>query len=129
MSLIIVIAAAASMAIADPAKDARVRALEGEIRCVVCQNEPISQSTAEIAADMRQLVRERVEAGDTDAEIRDFFRQRYGDFVLFRPPVDVRTWALWGTPLALVALGLVALWSLRRSRPGAEALTPEESDR
>jgi cytochrome c-type biogenesis protein CcmH len=129
VSFLLMIATAATLATADPAAEARVQALESEIRCVVCQNEPISQSTAEIAADMRELVRERVVAGDTDAEIRDFFRERYGDFVLFRPPVDARTWALWGAPLALLGLGLAAIWSLRRRREGAEALTPEESER
>lgn len=129
MSLILVAAAAATMALADPADEVRARALEGEIRCVVCQNEPISQSTAEIAADMRALVRERVEAGESDAEIRAFFRQRYGDFVLFRPPADARTWALWGAPLVLLALGLAGVWSLRRKRSIAEDLTPEESER
>ena len=75
----------------DPAQEARANALEMEIRCVVCQNEPIAQSTAYLAADMRTLVRERVAAGDTDEQIRAFFRARYGDFVLLRPPFDPRT--------------------------------------
>jgi cytochrome c-type biogenesis protein CcmH len=76
------------------------------------------------------LVRERVAAGDSDGEIRDFFRERYGDFVLFRPPVDARTWALWGAPVLLLLLGLWAIWSVRRSgRPTGETLTPEEGER
>lgn len=123
----LLLAAVASNAIGDPSQDARVRALEMEIRCVQCENEPISQSTADIAGDMRALVRERVAAGDTDAEIRAFFRERYGDFVLFRPPWDVRTWALWMAPGILFALGV---WAIRRkATSGGEALAPEEGER
>jgi cytochrome c-type biogenesis protein CcmH len=132
MSLIaMLIAAIAPAALADPAQEARAQALESEIRCVQCENEPISQSTADIAADMRRLVRERVEAGDSDAEIRAFFRQRYGDFVLFRPPWDARTWALWSAPFILLGGGLIAvLASLRRRAQGAvEELAPEDSER
>src|SRR5262245_4917562 len=106
------VAAAAQL---DPAQEARANALEMEIRCVVCQNEPIAQSTADLAADMRRLVRERVAAGDSDDQIRAFFRARYGDFVLLRPPFDARTWALWGAPLALAALGLAGVLSVRRA--------------
>ena len=80
-----------------------------------CENEPIAQSTADIAADMRALVRERIAAGESDDEIRSFFRERYGDFVLFRPPWDARTWALWAAPLILVGLGLATgEWWLER---------------
>ena len=129
MSLLLVIAATASIALADPGEEARARALDAEIRCVVCQNEPIAQSTAEIAADMRALVRERIEAGDSDGEIRAYFRARYGDFVLLRPPVDQRTWLLWGAPLLLLALGLLALWRGRRAAGPRDIFTPEDGDR
>ncbi len=124
----IMVAAAAPAALGDPAQEARALALEREIRCVQCENEPIAQSTAEIAADMRALVRERVAAGDSDGEIRAFFRERYGDFVLFRPPFDARTVLLWFAPLLLVAGGL---WAMLRTRPEAVAATetPEEGDR
>lgn len=125
----LIIAAAASSVLADPAQEARARALESEIRCVQCQNEPIAQSTADIAADMRGLVRERIAAGDSDAEIRGFFRQRYGDFVLFRPPWDARTWALWGAPLILLAAGMAAMVSLRRGNLPGERFEPEEGER
>lgn len=125
----LIIAAAASSVLADPAQEARARALESEIRCVQCQNEPIAQSTADIAADMRGLVRERIAAGDSDAEIRGFFRQRYGDFVLFRPPWDARTWALWGAPLVLLAAGMAAMVSLRRGNLPGERFEPEEGER
>lgn len=122
----ILVAALAPVILADPAQEARARALDSEIRCVQCENEPIAQSTADIAVDMRRLVRERIAAGDSDAEIRSFFRTRYGDFVLFRPPWDARTWALWGAPFLLLAIGLAAV--LGRRKP-AEPLTPEEGER
>ena len=131
MSLVaMLIATLAPAALADPAQEARAQSLEREIRCVQCENEPIAQSTADIAADMRRLVRERVAAGESDKEIRAYFRQRYGDFVLFRPPWDGRTWALWGAPFLLLAAGLAAILATRR-RPGetAEALFPEEGER
>jgi len=116
--------------LADPAQEARAQSLEREIRCVQCENEPIAQSTADIAADMRALVRERVAAGDSDSEIRAFFRQRYGDFVLFRPPWDARTWALWGAPFLLLAGGLAGVLAVRRRREGEDADTvPEEGER
>lgn len=130
MSFLAILAATASIVLADPRQETRVRELEQEIRCVVCQNEPIAQSTAEIAGDMRELVRERVAAGDSDAEIRDFFRARYGDFVLFRPPFDARTWALWGAPIALLLVGLLWVFGLRRARSAdGDVLTPEEGER
>jgi cytochrome c-type biogenesis protein CcmH len=124
--LAILVAAVAPAVLADPAQEARARALESEIRCVQCENEPIAQSTADIAVDMRALVRERIAAGDSDEEIRAFFRQRYGDFVLFRPPWDARTWALWGAPLLLLGLGLGAILAVRRP---AALLEPEEGER
>lgn len=124
------IAAMAPAVLADPAQEARAQSLEMEIRCVQCENEPIAQSTADIAGDMRRLVRERVAAGDSDTEIRAYFRQRYGDFVLFRPPFDARTWALWGAPFLLLAAGLAGIFALRGRRDGQAApLTPEEGER
>ena len=124
------VAATALAALGDPALEARARSLESEIRCVQCENEPIAQSTAEIAADMRTLVRERIAAGDSDEEIRAFFRRRYGDFVLFRPPFDARTWMLWGAPLLLCGAGLIAVLSSRRRRGSAAVdFVPEEGER
>lgn len=125
---IVFAAAIAPAALGDPAQEARALALDREIRCVQCENEPIAQSTADIAADMRALVRERVAAGDSDDEIRSFFRSRYGDFVLFRPPMDSRTWLLWFAPLLLVIAGL---WAMLRSRGRAPLAPggPEEGER
>jgi cytochrome c-type biogenesis protein CcmH len=128
--LAMLLAALAPAVLGDPAQEARAQALDREIRCVQCQNEPIAQSTADIAGDMRALVRERIAAGDSDAEIRAFFRDRYGDFVLFRPPWDARTWALWAAPILLFGVGLAAVTATRRRRVDiAEPLTPEEGDR
>jgi len=130
MSFAALVFAAATVMLADPAQEARAQALEREIRCVQCENEPIAQSTADIADDMRALVRERIAAGDSDAEIRSFFRQRYGDFVLFRPPMDPRTWALWAAPFILAGGGLAALYAMRRKpSPGAAPLEPEQGER
>lgn len=127
MSLLFILALAVTP-LADAEQERRAQALEREIRCVVCENEPISQSTADIAQDMRRAVRERVEAGDSDSEVRAFFRERYGDFVLLRPPIDARTWALWITPILLLGAGFAAVWSSRRNGAGG-ALEPEDGER
>ncbi|MBK6705593.1 MAG: cytochrome c-type biogenesis protein CcmH [Caulobacteraceae bacterium] len=131
MSLVVLLLAAATpAAIGDPAQETRAQALDLEIRCVQCENEPIAQSTAEIAGDMRALVRERIAAGDSDEEIRAFFRRRYGDYVLFRPPFDARTWALWAAPLLLGGAGLAAILAGRRRRRAAAVdFVPEEGER
>lgn len=129
MSLIAALLFAATVTpMEDPALEARAQDIEREIRCVVCENEPISQSTAEIATDMRQRVRDRIAAGDTDPEVRAYFRERYGDFVLLRPDVSPMTWALWATPAVLLLGGAFVVLNLRRGRPG-EAFEPEESER
>jgi cytochrome c-type biogenesis protein CcmH len=127
--LAMMLAVLAPATLGDPAQEARAQALEMEIRCVQCENEPIAQSTADIATDMRRLVRERIAAGDSDDQIRAFFRQRYGDFVLFRPPLDARTVALWASPAVLLVLGAAALWASRRRPDDTEPLTAEEGDR
>ncbi|MEZ5996035.1 MAG: cytochrome c-type biogenesis protein [Hyphomonadaceae bacterium] len=124
------LAAAAPAALDQPGQEARAQALDLEIRCVQCQNEPIAQSTADMAADMRVLVRERIAAGDSDAEIRAFFRERYGDFVLFRPPFDARTWALWAAPLLLAGGGLASVLASRRRRSAETGeIEPEQGER
>ncbi|MBY0448048.1 MAG: cytochrome c-type biogenesis protein CcmH, partial [Hyphomonadaceae bacterium] len=113
--------------LADPAQEARARALEAELRCVVCENEPISQSGAEAAQDMRALLRERIAAGDSDAQVRRYFADRYGDYVLLRPPLKPATAPLYLAPLLLAALAALAFTRLVRRGPGAEpAAEPEE---
>ncbi|MBU6372797.1 MAG: cytochrome c-type biogenesis protein CcmH [Alphaproteobacteria bacterium] len=125
--MIAALALAAVLPLADPAEERRAQDLEREIRCVVCENEPISQSTADIATDMRNLVRERIKAGDSDDQIRTFFADRYGDFVLLRPRMDASTIALWGAPVALLLLGAGLIVMVRRQSAGA-TLEPDVRD-
>lgn len=130
MTLAALVLAAAVAALPDPAQEGRAQALEQEIRCVVCENEPISQSTADMAMDMRRVVRERIAAGESDEQVRRYFSERYGDFILLRPPFDPMTWLLWGGPVLLLAIGAAAAFGLRRPA-GAAPLEPEwrEDDR
>lgn len=116
--------------LADVRQETRARALFADIRCVVCQHESIADSPAGIAGDMRRLVREEIAAGRSDAAIREDLVRRYGDFVLFRPPVRPGTWLLWFGPLSLLALaagGLVVAG--RRRRPEAAPLSGDEEAR
>ena len=116
--------------LADPAQEARAQALFDGIRCVVCQHEAIADSPAVIAADMRGLVREQIAAGRSDAEIRRDLVRRYGDFVLFQPPVRAGTWLLWFGPFALMAaVGAALLLMARRRRIEPAALSPDEEAR
>jgi cytochrome c-type biogenesis protein CcmH len=106
--------------LADPALEARARTISQELRCLVCQNQPIDDSNAPLAADLRRLVRERLVAGDSDAAVLRYVVQRYGDYVLLKPPVREDTFVLWYGPFALLALGLVgAAIYIRRRRPDA----------
>jgi cytochrome c-type biogenesis protein CcmH len=110
----------------DPALEARARALSEGLRCLVCQNQSIDDSDAPLARDLRLLVRERLEAGDSDEEILDFVVARYGKFVLLKPPLDAQTLLLWGaTPvLLLIGLGVVVLALRRRRLSSSEAAAP-----
>ncbi|GAA0868694.1 cytochrome c-type biogenesis protein CcmH [Brevundimonas basaltis] len=114
----------------DAAQEARAQALFDDIRCVVCQHEAIADSPAVIAADMRQLVRDQIAAGRTDAEIEQDLVRRYGDFVLFQPPVRLGTWLLWFGPVVLMA-AVFALLLLRSRRRRVEVapLTADEEAR
>ncbi len=118
----------------DPVLEARARALSKDLRCMVCQNESIDDSEAPLAHDLRVLVRERLQAGDTDQQVLDFLVARYGEFVLLRPPLSWHTVALWGLPPAALLIGaLVILIDLRRRRKTAVAaedrLSPTEEAR
>lgn len=118
----------------DPEKEARARAITRELRCVVCQNQSVDDSEAPLAKDIRTLVRERIVAGDNDAEVRAFVVSRYGQYVLLRPPFGVDTALIWIGPFALfgVALAVAAVY-LRRARPADTAqsasLSAEEERR
>ncbi len=102
----------------DPALQARYENLTRELRCLVCQNNTIADSNATLAADLRREVRELMQQGRSDDEIRQFMTERYGDFVLFRPPVAPRTWLLWAAPALLLAggLGVAVVVIMRRVR-------------
>ena len=103
----------------DPALEARAREISRELRCVVCQNENIDSSNADLARDLRLLVRERLKAGDSNEEVIAFVVDRYGDFVLLRPPMRVGTYFLWFGPLlfVLIGAGLAIIFSATDSRP------------
>lgn len=100
----------------DPELEKRVMALSEELRCLVCQNETLAGSHAELAADLRQQIREQMRAGKTDKEIVAFLTERYGDFVLYRPPVNRRTYLLWFGPFILLGGGLFAFYRYIKSR-------------
>ncbi len=107
----------------DPALEARARAVMQGLRCLVCQNQSIEISDAELAGDLRRIVRERIAAGDNDDQVRAHLVARYGDWVLMRPPFKLSTLALWAGPPALLALGGIALWA-GRNRKNATAPAP-----
>lgn len=118
-------------ALKDPALEARARAISRQLRCLVCQNQSIDDSDAPLARDLRRLVRERIEKGDSDAQVLAWVRARYGDFVMLRPPVRPATYLLWfGPALLLLAVAGVMFWRRRRGAAVNDApLSPEEEVR
>ncbi|MBC7436175.1 MAG: cytochrome c-type biogenesis protein CcmH [Bdellovibrionales bacterium] len=103
--------------VADPALEARVMVIAEELRCLVCQNETLAASNADLAVDLRKQIRIKLVAGQTQPQILDFMVQRYGDFVLYRPPLKASTVLLWAGPFALLLLAAVAMaMSIRRRR-------------
>ncbi|NBW09027.1 MAG: cytochrome c-type biogenesis protein CcmH [Caulobacteraceae bacterium] len=111
-------------------QEARAQALFQDIRCVVCQHESIADSPAGIAADMRRLVREEIASGASDESIRTDLVRRWGDYILFKPPVKATTWLLWFGPLTLVLLvGGVFIARSRRAKPAVAPLSPDEERR
>jgi cytochrome c-type biogenesis protein CcmH len=120
--------------LADPAQEARARILSKELRCMVCQNESIDDSGAPLAHDLRVLVRERIKAGDSDAQILDFLVARYGEFVLLKPRLSWHTVVLWGLPPAALLFGILVIVIVIRRRGRiapheAANLTPAEEAR
>jgi cytochrome c-type biogenesis protein CcmH len=113
----------------DTALETRARTLSRDLRCMVCQNQSIDDSDAPLARDLRLLVRERLTAGDSDQQVIDFLVERYGDFVLLKPPFTSHTMLLWLTPLLVLLAGIVGLMRLRRARvSGAAPATPLTAD-
>ena len=109
--------------LSDPALEARARAIGRGLRCLVCQNQSIDDSDADLARDLRRLVRERLVAGDSDAAAVEFVRARYGDYILLRPPVKPVTWLLWFGPAALLLVGgglVAAFYRGRSAEPPAD---------
>ncbi|RVD42935.1 cytochrome c-type biogenesis protein CcmH [Mesorhizobium sp. M4A.F.Ca.ET.020.02.1.1] len=114
--------------LADPALEARARALSEGLRCMVCQNQSIDESDADLARDLRILVRQRLVAGDSDQQVMDYIVSRYGEFVLLKPRFSLRNALLWGTPVVLLVAGGLFIVLSARSRRAAPAspLTAEE---
>ncbi len=113
----------------DPALEARAREISSHLRCLVCQNQSIDDSNAELAKDLRVLVRERLKAGETNEEVLDYVVSRYGEFVLLNPRFSAHTLLLWGMPvlLAVIGVGGIAVFSLKRRKTSSgKALTEGE---
>jgi cytochrome c-type biogenesis protein CcmH len=117
--------------LANPAQEARARALSKDLRCMVCQNESIDDSEAPLAHDLRVLVRERIKDGDSDAQVLDFLVARYGEFVLLQPRLSWHTAALWGTPASILLIGILTtlVMARRRQYQPAVGLTAAEEAR
>jgi cytochrome c-type biogenesis protein CcmH len=126
-TLLLILAAGSAFAVdpgerlADPALEARARAIGAELRCLVCQNQSIDDSNADLAHDLRVLIRERLTAGDSDPQVLQFMVRRYGDFILLRPPVKPATYLLWYGPFGILILGAIGVVLHLRRRAG---LTP-----
>lgn len=118
--------------LANPALEARAEALGSQLRCLVCQNESIEESSAPLAHDLRLLIRRHIADGDSNAQIIKYLTARYGDFILLKPPVEPATYALWFGPVAVLLLaGGGALFYMRRRKAAPEPapLSPQERDR
>ncbi|MEJ8311000.1 cytochrome c-type biogenesis protein [Agrobacterium larrymoorei] len=118
--------------LSDPALEARARNLTAQLRCMVCQNQSIDDSNAELARDLRLLVRDRLVKGDSDEAVINYVVSRYGEFVLLKPRFSTRTLALWGAPIGLLLIGGVAVFvfSRRRAAPSeGQKLTADEEAR
>jgi len=134
LSAALVLPAVAFAQSSDPALDARLKKLEEELRCLVCQNQSLADSHADLAIDLRNQVRAMMKEGRSDAEIKAFMTERYGDFVLYRPPVKASTWVLWVGPFVLLAAAVAGLFAyLRRRRvavaAGSAQLTADQQAR
>jgi cytochrome c-type biogenesis protein CcmH len=115
--------------LADPALEARARDISGGLRCLVCQNQSIDDSDAPLARDLRLLVRERLQAGESNDQVRDYLVARYGDFILLKPPFEMATLFLWGTPIVVLVIGGVVVFGWkRRTRAVSGTLSRDEEE-
>jgi cytochrome c-type biogenesis protein CcmH len=115
--------------LADQKLETRARAISSELRCLVCQNQSIDDSSAPLAKDLRVIVRERLVAGDSDDAVRDYLVARYGEFILLKPPLNMGTILLWGTPPAILLIGVLALLLRTRRRQSDHAELSEDERR
>jgi cytochrome c-type biogenesis protein CcmH len=113
----------------DPALESRVMQLASQLRCLVCQNETIADSTADLASDLRNQIRDQMKRGATNQQIIDYMVARYGDFVLYKPPLKSTTLLLWAGPFVLLLIGLAALFYRLARRPGATPPQLTEAER
>jgi cytochrome c-type biogenesis protein CcmH len=119
----------AALSAADPALEKRVMAISEELRCLVCQNQSLADSHADLAIDLKNQVREKLKQGMSERQIVDYMVERYGDFVLYRPPLKATTFLLWFGPFVLLALGLVALFVRLAKRRGSVDEALSDTDR
>jgi len=110
----------------NPQLEARARAISSELRCMVCQNESIDESHADLAKDLRTLVREHLKKGETDAQIKAYLVARYGDFILLKPPFKLETLGLWGAPVIVLLGGAYAIYAARRRNRPLDAQSSAE---
>jgi cytochrome c-type biogenesis protein CcmH len=120
-------AADAQNVAADPALEARVNALSAELRCLVCQNQTIADSHAELAVDLKNQVREQLKSGRSEQQVIDYMTQRYGDFVLYRPPFKATTLLLWLGPALLVLIGALLFWRSLKASQALPAAAPVQA--
>ena len=117
---------------ADPAIEQRMMTLAQELRCLVCQNQTLADSQADLAADLRQEIRELMQKGQSDEQVKRYLVARYGEFVLYRPPLEPTTWLLWFGPAVLLLGGLATLYAVlirRRRLAAADPLTADQEQR
>lgn len=128
-SLSFAVAGEAPPAVADPVLEAKVQSLSEVLRCLVCQNQTLADSHADLAIDLKNQVREMLSQGRTEKQVIDYMVERYGDFVLYRPPLKNTTWLLWGAPFLLLFGGLLGLFWLLKRRHGVSEEPLAEVDR
>lgn len=137
IAVLVMLFAAPAFAVSDPAEllpdrqqEQRAEALGHQLRCLVCQNESVEESNADLARDLRRIIRQRITEGDTDQQVIDWMVARYGNFVRLRPPFNAMTFMLWGAPGIAVLVGIaLALAAARRRRTPPEPLTEAERQR